>query len=93
MEERQIAQARNLVPQTEKDIEQMATLSGIEFDREFVNMTVAEHKKAYELFRQKSAALPQGKLREYANEMLPTLEKHLTRAQELQSSLFNAAKP
>jgi putative membrane protein len=93
MKERRIPQARSLVPETQKDIERMAALSGIEFDREFINMMVADHKKAYALFKQKSAGLSRGRLQEYATDLLPTLEKHLTKAQELQSKLFNGARP
>jgi putative membrane protein len=90
MEDNHIPQARNLVPEMQQDIDRMAALSGVEFDREFVNMMVAEHKKAYEMFQQKSAQFAHGDLKEYATDLQATLQKHLKTAQELQSKLFNA---
>ena len=37
--------------ETKQDIDRMASLSGAEFDREFMNMVVTDHQRTLELFR------------------------------------------
>ena len=40
-----------MAPDVQKDVERMRALRGVDFDREFMNMMVADHKKAIEMFR------------------------------------------
>ncbi len=85
-------QAQPLEPEMRQEIDRVAGLSGAEFDREFVNMMVADHEKAIELFRNQSQLALNADMKEYVTDMLPTLEKHLKKAQELQSKLFRGNK-
>jgi putative membrane protein len=85
-------QPQPLDPEVMKEIERLAALSGAEFDREFVNMMVGDHEKAIELFRNQSQIALNTDVKDYVNSLLPKLEKHLTKAQELQSKLFRGNK-
>src|SRR5438132_14208004 len=46
MKDKNVSQPKSLTPEIKADIEKMTGLSGPEFDREFVNMMVADHQKA-----------------------------------------------
>jgi putative membrane protein len=83
------SQPRTLAAETKKDIQRMSQLSGPEFDREFVNMMVADHQKSLELFRTASGTVRDTKVQDYVDGLIPKLEKHLKKAQELQSKLFS----
>jgi putative membrane protein len=72
----------------------MESLSGPEFDREFINMMVTGHEKTLELFRSVSFTAHDTDVQDYVDAMIPKLDKHLRKAQELQSKLFSGrAKP
>ncbi len=51
MKEKGVPEPKTLAADTRRDVDRMSGLSGPEFDREFVNMMVADHQKAVELFR------------------------------------------
>ncbi|HYR91510.1 MAG TPA: DUF4142 domain-containing protein [Terriglobia bacterium] len=85
-------QPQPLDREVRQDVDRLAGLSGAEFDREFVNMMVADHQKAIEMFRNQSQLALNADVKEYVTDMLPTLEKHLKKAQELQSKLFGGNK-
>ncbi|HEY2379538.1 MAG TPA: DUF4142 domain-containing protein [Terriglobia bacterium] len=75
-----------------KDLNRMSGLSGAEFDREFINMMVADHQKAAEMFRDQIGIAQDADLKKYAEDRLPKLEMHLDKAQSLQSKLFRASR-
>jgi putative membrane protein len=63
------------------DYDQMSKMTGAQFDREFAQHMVADHKKdiaAYE-----KASKESGAAGSYAKETLPTLQQHLQTAQSL----------
>jgi len=68
----------------------MKSLQGGEFDREFVNMVVAEHQKTVEMFRDQQSTAQDPDLKKYVDDTLPILEMHLEKAQRLQTKLFSA---
>jgi putative membrane protein len=85
------ASAINVTPPTGSSIGEKATylklkvLSGDTFDRSFASTMVSDHEsdiKEYQKEAQKSDAV--GK---YAKETLPTLQKHLQEAQQLQKQM------
>lgn len=82
----------NMVPDKE-EMARMQNLGGVEFDREFMNMMVASHQESADKFRRSQGSVQNEDLREYMESVVPTVEKHLTRARELQSKLFNGNKP
>jgi putative membrane protein len=89
MHEKDIAPPATIEDGTKQDIDRMATLSGAEFDREFMNMAVTNHKKTLELFRTVSLTAHDTDVQDFVDGMIPKLDKHLRRAQELQSKLFS----
>src|SRR5438132_263802 len=94
MKEKNIAQPDTFDGETKQDIDRMASLSGAEFDREFINMMVSGHEKTLELFRSVSLTAHDTGVQDYVDGMIPKLDKHLRKAQELQSKLFSGrAKP
>jgi putative membrane protein len=88
-----VTQPKAIAPDTQEDIHRMNNLTGGEFDREFVNMMVADHQKAIELFRDQQSSVQNPDVEKYVNNTLATLETHLDKAQRLQTKLFNAPSP
>jgi putative membrane protein len=82
-----------LSPDAKADIEKITALSGPELNREFVNTMVADHQKALEMFRDQVNIAQSPDVRKYAEDLIPTLEMHLEKAQKLQSKLFGGGKP
>jgi putative membrane protein len=72
-----------------QDISRMGGLGGPEFDREFINMMVAEIQQAAGMFRDQAAEATDGDVQKFAEDSLPQLEMHLDKARRLQSKLFN----
>jgi putative membrane protein len=85
-------ESKTLDQEIRQEVDRLAGLSGAEFDREFVNMMVEDHEKAVELFRNQAQIGMNPDLKDYVNDMLPNLETHLKKAQELQSKLFKGNK-
>jgi putative membrane protein len=90
MKDKGASQPTSLAGSMRQDIDRMNTLTGPEFDREFVNMMVMDHQKAVELFRDQETAVLNTELKDYVDDTLPELEMHLDKAQQLQSKLFSA---
>jgi putative membrane protein len=89
MKDKNVPQARTLVPEVQEDISRMNNLTGPEFDREFVNMMVSDHQKAVEMFRDQEAIAQNSDVKDYVEDWLPKLEMHLDKAKQLQSKLFS----
>ena len=90
MEEKNVAQPRAIDARTQQDIDRMNNLTGGEFDREFINMMVTDHRKAIELFRDQQSSAQNRDVKKYVDKVLPNLEVHLDKAQRLQTKLFSA---
>ena len=94
MKQKNIAEPQTPDGDLKQDIDRMASLSGSEFDREFINMMVAGHEKTLELFRSVSFTAHDTDVQDYVDATIPKLDKHLRKGQELQSQLFSGkAKP
>jgi putative membrane protein len=84
-----LAQANGLTPPTEPKAadkqkhDELAKLSGAEFDREFAKAMVKGHEEAISKFE--AASKGDDDIAKFAQETLPTLQKHLKTAQTLQS--------
>ena len=78
-----------LEPKEQQNLDKLSALSGVSFDREFVNVMVLSHQDAVELFRTGADAfgVPDPDLRSMAAVKLPTLEAHLTDAITLKSRI------
>jgi len=94
MKDKNVSQPQTLPAETHQDIDRMNNLTGPELDREFMNMMVSDHQKEVEMFRDQQAIAQSDDVKKYVEDILPKLEMHLDKAQQLQSKLFSApAKP
>ena len=59
-------------------------LSGAAFDKEYINAMVKGHKDAVALFEKEISTGGNSRVKDFASSVLPTIQKHLTRIQELQ---------
>lgn len=68
-------------------MDKLNAASGSDFDRQYMEMQVAAHKKAVELFRNYAQNGDDVGLKGFAQDTLPTLERHLDQAQRLHQAL------
>jgi putative membrane protein len=83
---------KGLSSEAEKDIRRMNDLNSPELDREFVNMMVADHQRAIEMFRDQLEIAQNPDLKKFLENSLPVLELHLEKALRLQSKLFSPSR-
>src|ERR1700745_1596334 len=85
-----LAQANGVTPPTEPKAadkqkhDELAKLSGADFDREFAKARGRGHEEAISKFE--AASKGDDDITKFAQETLPTLQKHLKTAQTLESS-------
>src|SRR4029078_4566525 len=85
-----LAQANGVTPPTEPKAadkqkhDELAKLSGADFDREFAKAMAKGHEEAISKFE--AASKGDDDIAKFAQETLPTLQKHLKTAQTLESS-------
>lgn len=63
----------------QEDVDEMAKLTGAEFDKKYVDAMVEDHEEDVKLFQEASIAGEDPDLKAYAGKTLPTLKKHLER--------------
>jgi len=87
MREKNIAQPDTFDGETKQDIDRMASLSGAEFDREFITDQVKNQREALGLYESEAQAGQNPRLRSVARESLPLLRRDLQRTEELAARL------
>ena len=73
---------------TRQDIslkDRLQGLSGPQFDRQYLQAMVMDHRKDVQAFRQEAQNGQVQPLKSYANNMLPIIEQHLAEAEQLAS--------
>lgn len=84
---KQTAQQMGFTPPTEpnakqkKTYDQLSKLSGAQFDRQFAQDMVKDHKEAISTFGKEAKS--KGPLADFAQQTVPTLQKHLQTAESL----------
>ena len=84
---KQTAQQMGFTPPTEpnakqkKTYDQLSKLSGAQFDRQFAQDMVKDHKEAISTFGKEAKS--KGPLADFAQQTVPTLQKHLRTAESL----------
>lgn len=82
-----VASAKDIVLPTQLDakhqkkFDELASLSGAAFDRQYLDMQVKGHQKAISLFQQAAAENTEPAVRDLAKSALPQLQEHLQMAQ------------
>jgi len=70
-------------------IDNLNKRSGKEFDKDYIDEMVSNHKKDVDDFEDAQNNLPSGELRTWVENTLPVLRQHLTQAQTIQDQLKN----
>jgi putative membrane protein len=90
----QIAKGKGIAPPTEPDSahkaaeQKMAQLSGAQFDQQYMQGQLADHKETVALFQKEASSGQDPQLKGFAQKYLPILQHHLEMAESI-----NAAKP
>ena len=90
---RRIAESKGTVLPTDLshrenfEMDRFQKLSGKDFDKEYVEHMVKDHKKDVKEFQEASKDLTDPDLRAFAEKTLPTLQEHLQSIQDLQTSM------
>lgn len=90
---KQLAAKKNVTLPTELDAEHkkmaadMNSMTGAEFDKDYVNAMVADHEKDVALFQSQASNGTDADAKAFAAKTLPTLQKHLEMIKALQSKM------
>jgi len=68
-------------------LERLQKLSGTEFDKAYISDMVKEHKSDVKEFEKATKNLSDPELKAFAEKTLPTLQEHLTQAQNLEAQI------
>jgi putative membrane protein len=93
MDKHGISQPNTLDEARNSQIAKFEKMSGVAFDREFVDMMASGHEKAIAKFREEANSGQNDDVRKYAKNLLPSLEKHLDKAHSLQQVLSGNTAP
>jgi putative membrane protein len=86
-QDRGLAAPHALKPQDKTTQDRLSKLSGEAFDRAYMQHMVKDHQKDVALFRKHSTGASDAEVKEFASSTLPTLQKHLRRAQEIEQTV------
>lgn len=67
-------------------IDPFQKLKGAAFDKKYVHEMIAGHTKAIEVYKKEAADAQNAALKSYAEQALPTLQKHLDNAKSLEKA-------
>ena len=67
--------------------DRMQSLSGDQFDRMFLNHAVTDHQKDIQEFQKEADSGSDPQVKQFAQQQLPVLKKHLQMAQQAQQSI------
>jgi putative membrane protein len=68
-------------------VNDLSTLSGASFDKEYINLMVENNQKDIQEFENASSKVRNTQLKSWIDKTLPTLKKHLQEAQRIQNEL------
>ena len=83
LKNRKLGVVTGLEKNTKDTLDRLGKLEGKDFDREYLQCMIREHKNAVALFEGQANNGKEADIREYAKRLLPSLQKHLKKAQEL----------
>lgn len=73
------------------DIDKVGKLSGAEFDRQYMQHMVSDHRKTVAEFKKASESARDLEVKAFAGKTLPRLQDHLNQAQAIQKSVRSAS--
>jgi putative membrane protein len=77
---------------SQKEYDKLSKLSGAQFDREYMDHMVSDHKKDISEFKSEAKKAKDADVKQFASSTLPTLEEHLNLAQAADKVARNEAK-
>jgi putative membrane protein len=86
-QEKGLAAPRDVKPQDKATEDKLSKLSGEAFDRAYMRDMVQDHQKDVASFRKHAESASDPDVKQFASSTLPTLEKHLSRAKEVEQLL------
>lgn len=75
------------LPTKDIDVDKWQNRSAKSFDEEYMEKMVSDHKDTVDLFEKEAKKGDDAELTAFANRTLPTLQAHLTKAQDIRKSL------
>lgn len=82
-EKQQVTVPTQLDQTHQQQLQQLQGLKDQQFDQAYIQMQLAGHQQAVQLFQQYSQSGPDGDLKTFATQTLPTLQSHLDMIQKL----------
>jgi putative membrane protein len=79
-----LAATAALEPEHKAAQDHLSKLSGEAFDRAYMQHMVKDHQKDVSLYRKQATGASDPDVKQFASATLPTLQKHLQRAQEIE---------
>ena len=77
----------SLTSKQQQDVEKLTQLSGEEFDKEYMDMMLKDHKKDIKTFDKASKNVPDPAVQDFASQTLPTLKDHRQKAEEINQQM------
>jgi putative membrane protein len=87
MKEKNVTNVQQKSPDAEAALSKLQNLSGADFDRLFMDIMIQDHQKAIDMLHSKINSVQNPDLKNYINDILPKMEKHIQEAQRLQPKL------
>ena len=90
---KQLAMSKNVsLPEAplakhQEGIDKLKEKSGADFDKDYVDMMVSDHKETIDLFKDAAENAKDADVKAFAGKTLPTLESHLQHIQQIQDSM------
>lgn len=75
--------------ENQRDYDQLAERTGADFEKEYIDYTVREHKKMVEKYRDEADEAQDPEVRSWINDKIPVLQQHLQKAEATQDALKN----
>ena len=91
MNQKGMAQPKDLPEVKHEAVDKLNAMSGPELDREFVKMMLDDHQKDVSEFRNEANTAQDKDVKDYATRTVSMLEKHLQKAEELQSKIVSTS--
>ncbi len=85
-DEKYVSYSDSLSQEHQQMIDSMSQLSGLAFDKAYMNMMVMDHGKVIELFKDAGRNTNKA-INKYANKTVPKLQEHLDSAKAINASL------
>jgi putative membrane protein len=86
----QVAQSANVPEDKRRTMDDLANLSGKDFDRKYIDEMVSDHEQAVSRFQDAASTASDPQVKQFATKTLPTLKQHLEMAKSLQARLSRA---